>query len=95
MPNYFFLFKSLPPAEYVPTNADDVKATDALFENYNEEFAKVNKGGNTMALMRLMESTASIYSDVALVRKSHVFGGNLHVHMHIVVLNPFNSFLSK
>jgi hypothetical protein len=61
------MFQSIPPGEYIPKDSNDVGASIKLFDHYNETFAEVNKGGNTMALMRLMDSTASIYKDIALV----------------------------
>ncbi|XP_052068318.1 uncharacterized protein LOC127707695 isoform X2 [Mytilus californianus] len=61
-----FTVISMPPAEYVPNDPNDVNATTKLFDDYNQTFAKVNKGGNTMALLRLMDSTASIYADIDL-----------------------------
>ena len=59
----------MPPPEYVPKDPNDVNATNKLFHDYEETFAKVNKGGNTMALLRLMDSTASIYADIDLVSR--------------------------
>ncbi|CAC5409625.1 PKD1L2 [Mytilus coruscus] len=61
-----FTVISMPPAEYVPKDPNDVNATTKLFDDYDQTFAKVNKGGNTMALLRLMDSTASIYADIDL-----------------------------
>ncbi|VDI80024.1 Hypothetical predicted protein, partial [Mytilus galloprovincialis] len=61
-----FTVISMPPPEYVPKDPNDVNATNKLFHDYEETFAKVNKGGNTMALLRLMDSTASIYADIDL-----------------------------
>ena len=61
------MFQSIPPEEYIPKDSNDVGASVKLFNHYGETFAQVDKGGNTMALMRLMDSTASIYKDIALV----------------------------
>ena len=61
------MFQSIPPEEYIPKDSNDVGASVKLFNHYGETFAEVDKGGNIMALMRLMDSTASIYKDIALV----------------------------
>lgn len=62
-----FVFKSEPPMEYVPTHPNDVSASEKLFDDFGSEYKKVDKGGNTMAVMRLIESSTSLYSNLNLV----------------------------
>ena len=95
IPQIYFsaLLQSKTPAEYIPQDKNDVGAVDKLFENYNDSFAKVYKGGNTMALVRLMDSTASIYKEIDLVNIKLIFPfhifflliADLHMYIHLCI----------
>ncbi|CAC5393626.1 PKD1L2 [Mytilus coruscus] len=49
-----------------PPLTNDTNAFKKLFENYDNTFAMVDKSGNNIASMRLMESIASTYKDLTL-----------------------------
>ncbi|CAG2214940.1 PKD1L2 [Mytilus edulis] len=49
-----------------PITSNDSYAFNELFDKYDNTFAMVDKSGNNIALMRLMESTASTYKDLTL-----------------------------
>ncbi|XP_076085350.1 polycystin family receptor for egg jelly-like [Mytilus galloprovincialis] len=50
-----------------PITSNDSYAFNELFDKYDNTFAMVDKSGNNIALMRLMESTASTYKDLTLL----------------------------
>jgi hypothetical protein len=45
----------------VPSDLQDTSALDTLFDVFDRNYTITDAGGNSMAVVRLVQSTASIY----------------------------------
>lgn len=51
----------VPDTSMVPTNLQDTGALDELFSVFDRNYTITDAGGNSMAVVRLIQSTTSIY----------------------------------